>query len=190
MQCARCTSDAVTPTEQTEAAWNAKWRSLYARRARAITASLRRVFGDGPPDPEDVTQQAFAKLIAAPNRDKIANVDAFLWRTARNIVLNEKRAAKTAARYETDLTATYFSARSDTCDPESVVMAEKTLVAINALLLAMPENRRRAFMLHRVEGLNVSETARRLQLSRSATHKTLVRAFADLDRLLETLEDP
>lgn len=160
---------------------------LYDRHARVVTASIRRLFGNGPPDPEDVTQLAFQKLLERDDRHSIRNPEAFLWRTARNLLLNEKRSQGVRSKYDYDVEQLFFAPGGDKSNPECVVAAREQIHVINQALLAMPEKRRRAFMLHRVEGLNVSEVARRLGLSRTAVNKHLARAFATVDSVLQTL---
>ena len=52
--------------------------------------------------------------------------------------------------------------------------------AVNDLLAAMPENRRRALLLHRIEGLSIADVSRRLGLSYAATHEHIARGAADI----------
>src|SRR5262249_32309170 len=64
---------------------------LYGRYRTELIAFIRRKFGSGPPDPEDIAQQAFANFAAIGPRDSIANPRAFLFRTAHNIALNVRK---------------------------------------------------------------------------------------------------
>jgi len=53
----------------------------------------------------------------------------------------------------------------------------------------MPERRRRAFVLHRIEGLTITATGRQLKISATAARKHIARAMADIDeRLSENSE--
>ncbi|MGD1954218.1 MAG: hypothetical protein ACFBZ9_03055, partial [Sphingomonadales bacterium] len=38
-------------------------RTLYEQHSPVLIAALRKDFGDGPPDPEDIAHQAFQKII-------------------------------------------------------------------------------------------------------------------------------
>ena len=49
----------------------AKIDRLYRDHWVALVGSLRRTFGDGPPDPDDIAQQAFQKLI---ERDRLSDI--------------------------------------------------------------------------------------------------------------------
>ncbi|MEM7098400.1 MAG: sigma-70 family RNA polymerase sigma factor [Pseudomonadota bacterium] len=157
---------------------------LYANHAPVVSASIRRRFGDGPPDPDDITQLAFQKLLERNRPDEILNPQAFLLSTAKNLVLTEKRNQGVRTRYEPDVEEKFFTDRGDSLDPQRVVIAKEQLRLINQALDQMPRKRRRAFLLHRVEGLTVSEVGRRLDISRSAAQKHLVKAFAQIDTLL------
>ncbi|MEM8983004.1 MAG: sigma-70 family RNA polymerase sigma factor [Pseudomonadota bacterium] len=158
---------------------------LYRQYSVNLSTSLRRMFGDGPPDPSDVTQQAFQKLMERDGDEPVRDVKAFLWRTAKNIVISDKRRQSVQNRYEPDVEAKFFAGGGVILDPQRVLIAKDQLQRINEVLRKMPPKRRRAFILNRVEGLNVAEVGRRLGLSRSGAHKHIVKAFAQLDELLE-----
>ena len=156
----------------------------HSPREALLTAQLRRQFGDGPPDPEDIAQQAFQRLMERDGLDDIENLRAFLWRTSRNLLLNEKRSQKVRGRYDFEIESLYFPPGGDDLSPERVLLARQQLQSVNACLAAMSEKRRKALMLHRMEGLNVAAVARQLGVSRTAAAKHIARATADLDACL------
>ncbi|MEM8862595.1 MAG: sigma factor-like helix-turn-helix DNA-binding protein [Chloroflexota bacterium] len=51
---------------------------------------------------------------------------------------------------------------------------------MNQALGDMPAKRRRAFVLHKVDGLSVSEVARRLKIARSPAQKHINKATQDI----------
>lgn len=162
---------------------------LYTDNIARLIGALRKRFGDGPPDPSDVAQQAFQKLIERSDRPKIRNLEAFLWRTARNIMLKHKRSADVRSHRDFELEQIFFTPGGANLDPERVVSANEQLLLIQDIMKKMPLKRRSAFVLHRMDGLNVSETARRMKLSRTAVVKHLARAFADIDHALKLAND-
>ena len=131
-------------------------------------------------DPDDVAQQAFQKLIERGNIETISNLRAFVWRTARNIVLSTKRSATTRARYDYEVEQIYFPLKGDESTPERIILVREQLDTINEALRKMPEKRRRAIVLHRIEGLSVAEVGRRLGMSRQNAAKHLSKGMADL----------
>ena len=162
---------------------------LYTTHSKIITNLIRKHFGDGPPDPEDVTQAAFQKLIERSDLSDIRDLGGFLWQIARNLVLREKRSMHVRSRYDFEVEQIVFPQRGDVLPPERVLSAREQLKLINQALRAMPEKRRRSFILNRIEGLNVSAVARQLKLSRNAANKHIVRAVEEIDRHLDSIRD-
>lgn len=62
---------------------------LYERYRRELVAFVRMKVG-GPPEPEDVAQQAFVNYAALDDPAAVRNPRAFLYRTAANIVTNQR----------------------------------------------------------------------------------------------------
>lgn len=157
---------------------------IYRETLQSLTAMLRKSFGNGPPEPEDIAQQAYQRLLERARLDDIRNVEAFLWRTARNLFFNEQRRQVVRSRYDYELEQIYFPEQGFDSDPERVHLAEEQIGVIQRVLLAMPERRRRAFVLHRIEGLSIAATGRALKISATAAGKHIAKAMADIDRLL------
>ncbi|MEM1103733.1 MAG: sigma-70 family RNA polymerase sigma factor, partial [Pseudomonadota bacterium] len=159
---------------------------LYRDYAAPLSGLLRRAFGDGPPDPDDIAQEAFRKVIERGDLASIKNLKSFLWRTARNLVLNEKNREATRSRHDYEVEQLYFAVDGYGSTPETVISAREQVALINAALGRMPPKRRRAFVLHRVEGLTISAVGERLGVSRSAASKHISKAIADIDAALAT----
>ena len=153
---------------------------LYTTRAGKIAATLRKMFGDGPPDPNDVTQQAFENLMKRKDRSDIRDPGAFIWRTARNLILEEKRRDDIRSQYDYEIAHIFFPSQGVDSSPENIISAREQLKAINEALGKMPEKRRRAFILNRVEGLSISEVARQLRIARSPATRHVTRAMQDI----------
>ena len=136
-----------------------------------------------------MTQAAFEKLLERPDLSDVRDFGAFLWTIARNLVLREKRSIDVRSRYDFEIEEIYFQQKGDVLPPERVLLAREQLKLINKALREMPDRRRKAFILNRIEGLNVSSVARRLELSRTAANKHIVRAVADIDHCLNSASD-
>ncbi|MEM1191674.1 MAG: sigma-70 family RNA polymerase sigma factor [Pseudomonadota bacterium] len=162
---------------------------IYHKTIGPLAAMLRRHLGGGPPDPEDIAQQAYQKLIERPSLDDIVNVEAFLWRTARNLVYNERRVEAVRSRYDYELEHIFFTAEGADPGPERVVKAEAQLNVVREALLAMPERRRRIFLLHRIDGMSVAAAGREVGVGETAARKHIARAMADLDERLSEHRD-
>ncbi|MEM9758423.1 MAG: sigma-70 family RNA polymerase sigma factor [Pseudomonadota bacterium] len=154
---------------------------LYREHSRGLIASLRKTFGNGPPDPEDVAHQSFEKFLSRADRGDVENPKAFIWRIARNTFLNAIEREKVRSKYDFEIEHLYFPTRGDCTAVESQLAAREELRTINDTLRAMPERRRHAFILHRVEGLSVAEVARRLGMARSPTRRHINRAAHEIE---------
>ncbi|MEM6682745.1 MAG: sigma-70 family RNA polymerase sigma factor [Pseudomonadota bacterium] len=162
-------------------------KRLYSANVGRIAGALRKSFGDGPPDPDDISHFAFQKLLEHRKSNDVRNPEAFLWRTARNLVLNEKKRDTVRARYDFEVEQLFFAHGGDIFDPERLVSAKQQIKLMRQVIADMPYKRQTAFVLHRVDGLSISDVARRMALSRTAVTKHLARAFADIDAALQAL---
>ena len=150
------------------------WAVLFEEEAPRLMRFLRR-FGSRI-SPEDVRQEAFAKLVAS-NGD-IASPRAYLTATARNLALNDLRRQKIAA---TDAHADIETiAPAYTADPEAQLIAAEEAAAAETALNALDPRYRDALLLHIVEGLTQPEVAKRLGVSRRTVQRYIEAALAQL----------
>ena len=139
------------------------------------------MFGSGPPDPEDVAQQAFEKLLRHDYPSKpIRNVKAYIWLIARNIIVSDLRKQKTARQRDQDYSAHHFDDRGYLLSPERVLESREQIKRAELRLAAMPPQRRKAFTLVRFENMTQLEAAQRLGISRPAVTKHIAKATKEL----------
>lgn len=155
---------------------------LYSRHASNLLGYLRKLVGSGPPDPQDVVHASFEKLASIDCPESIENPHAFLWRTAQNILSSEKRSASVRARHSVNVADVFYSDSGSGAGPERVLLAYKELSAVVAALECMPTQRRTVFLMSRVDGLSLTEIAKRLGISRPAVSKRLLLALKELRR--------
>jgi RNA polymerase sigma-70 factor (ECF subfamily) len=157
---------------------------LYASSADELSAYLRKIYGDGPPDPEDVAQQAFERLARYEDINGIKNLKAFLWRTARNLLLTHRRDSDTRSKYDYEIEHLFCAAKGSEASPQRVLEVRQQLNIIEKTLAEMPQKRRDAFLLHRVEGLTLTDTGKCLGVTRHAIVKHIARASVDIETAL------
>lgn len=155
--------------------------SLYQEYYAQLVTTLRKMYGDDPPDPEDVANEAFKRVVARDDVESINNLRAFVWRIAKNVVLKTRRDSANRSRQDFEVESILFPEKSYESTPERIIEAREQLRAINLLLRAMPETRRQAFILHRIEGLSITDTARTLGMSRPGAAKHIARAAAQIN---------
>ena len=157
---------------------------LYTDCFEQLVAYLRARFGPGPPEPEDVAQRAFGKLSDIKNLFEIVNKKAYLWRIACNIAISEKRTSKIRVKNNIETKTLFSYAEGYGPTPEQVLETKEQMALALSALRKMPGQRRRAFILTRIEGLTHSEASKRLGISRPAVSKHVARATADLYAVL------
>jgi RNA polymerase sigma factor (sigma-70 family) len=158
---------------------------LYARHWGELCHYIKKQFGAGPPDPEDVAQEAFMKFAAVHDRDAIDNARAYLFRTAHNVFVDEHRrlALRRASPRDTEAQPV-----SDDRTPERVLVGQERLEVLARSLRAMPEARQRSFLLNRLHGLSCAAIARMTGYSESAVKKHIGLALAELEAAVTETE--
>jgi len=158
---------------------------LYARHWSELCHYIKKHFGAGPPDPEDVVQETFIKYAAIGDLQAIDNPRAYLFRTAHNVLVDERR--KLAVRRATPGDGEPVPMRDDRT-PERVLVGRERLQVLRRTLHAMPEARRRSFLLNRLQGLSAAAVARMTGYSESAVKKHIGLALADLEAAVTDAE--
>ncbi|MEM6817730.1 MAG: sigma-70 family RNA polymerase sigma factor [Pseudomonadota bacterium] len=165
----------------------ARVSAVYEEYFDELVTGIRARFGEGPPDPTDVAQESFRRVFEHPQLSLVGNLRAFLWRTARNLTIDIRKSAQVRNRYDFEVEQLFFPLRGDNCSPETVIDARAQLKVINEVLRCMPERRRTAFILRRIDGLTMDEVGRRLGIGRTAAAKHVSKADAELNyQLLES----
>jgi RNA polymerase sigma factor (sigma-70 family) len=158
---------------------------LYARHWGELCHYIKKHFGPGPPDPEDVAQDAFMKFAAIDDREAIDNPRAYLFRMAHNILVDEHRRLALRRANPGD---TETRPASDDRTPERVLVGRERLEILTGCLRAMPAARRRSFLFNRLQGLSCAAIARMTGYSESAIKKHIDLALKDLEASLSQAE--
>jgi RNA polymerase sigma factor (sigma-70 family) len=158
---------------------------LYARHWGELCHYIKKQFGAGPPDPEDVAQEAFMKFAAVDDRNAIDNPRAYLFRTAHNVFVDEHRrlVLRRASPSNTEARPV-----SDDRTPERVLVGKERLEILARSLRAMPAVRRRSFLLNRLQGLSCAAIARMTGYSESAVKKHIGLALTELEAAVTAAE--
>jgi RNA polymerase sigma-70 factor (ECF subfamily) len=157
---------------------------LYRNYRDGLVRYLAVRFGRGPPDPEDIAQAAFVKLISSPVTD-LVDPRAYIFTLASNLAIDQHRQV---ARQSGIDHAGVSDDVPAACSSEKIVMGWQRLALLEKALEAMPKLRRRIFLLTRIEGLPPREIARRFAISENAVHKHVSRALQDCAAALERAE--
>ena len=135
---------------------------LYRRHWKEICVYLRRRFGAGPPEPEDIAQAAFLRLSGRGETEDLANPRAFLYRVAHNLAIEEHRREVARRRAEAD---DETDAETDDFDPERVSIGRERRRLLETAFATLDPRTRQILIMSRQDGLSSAEIARRLGLS-------------------------
>ncbi|WP_165793476.1 RNA polymerase sigma factor [Hyphococcus luteus] len=130
---------------------------LYRAHFAALVANIRKSFGSGPPEPEDVVQSAFAKYAALENPQDIKDPRSFIFIAARNLVLDAKRSGKVADAYIAEQIALDAELRLEEITPERVVVAKERFETLIATMQELPHKQQVILAMSRVEGKSYRE---------------------------------
>jgi RNA polymerase sigma factor (sigma-70 family) len=126
----------------------------------------------------DVVQESYARVLGMGARTLVQDMRALLFRTGKNIVIDDSRRRKVEARMADTLGL--LVQQSDAPSADRAVSARQQLERLTARLAMLPRRRREAFILVRVYGFTHAEAAAHQGVSIGAIEKHVVRAVCDL----------
>lgn len=153
---------------------------LYRDYRDELCRKLRRMFGSGPPDPEDAAQTAFVRLASMDDPGRVLNPRAFLFTTARNIVLDHKRSQGVQFEYARNAIATGAHENLDELTPEHVYLHRERFEIVRRTLEKLPEKQKVVLNLHRNHGYTYQQIARETGWSYGDVHRQMDAALATL----------
>lgn len=120
----------------------------------------------------DVAQESYARLLAVQRSgETIAEPRALLYRTARNLVIDQHR--RTSVRGEADDSSLDTLAAPPAFEPEVAAASAQSVHAMLATINALPLRCREAFVLHKFDGLSQQEVAQQMGISLKMVEKHL-----------------
>lgn len=120
----------------------------------------------------DITQETFTRVIKANQKNKIKNERAFLYRVAKNIMIDQ-------FRQNTKFTQVSFDEDShieNTNNSEIEIIQEDQQKLLREEIDNLAKKRKQAFVLHIMEGYSRQEVASMMGLSLNAVEKHISRA--------------
>ncbi|MFN3436532.1 MAG: RNA polymerase sigma factor [Acidovorax sp.] len=127
----------------------------------------------------DLTQESFVRvLVALSSGQAVLDMRALLYRTARNLVIDQHRRA--AHRQHEDIDAIPEGQQPpapEHLQPEEALASQQVIRAYIATIEGLPVRCREAFVLHIFGECSHAEVAMRMSISVSAVEKHIVRAM-------------
>ena len=150
-------------------------------RAPLVAYFLKRVRDRA--EAEDLTQEAFVRLVRNPDRHQGAAIHAYVFTIAANLLKDRARARAVRAGDHAplhELPDGAVPALVEEFSPERVLLAKESLAEVLDALAEMGERTRDIFILSRLENLPQREIAALYGISVSAVEKHVIRAMAHL----------
>jgi len=133
-------------------------------------------------DIDDLLQEVYMRLTAAAQKEIPAQTKAFVFSTARNLLIDRVRREQVVPiEAVADLDA--LGVAIDEPGPDRSVMARDELRRVQAALDRLPPRAREALLLRRVDGLSRAEIAQRMGIGEGTVKEYLsesVCALADM----------
>jgi RNA polymerase sigma-70 factor (ECF subfamily) len=161
--------------------------ALYLQHRADLARFLAARTGDRQ-DAEDIVQELWLK-VRSVDSGPVANGRAYLYRMAQNLVLDRarergRRAAREQAWQREEIGHQAGEPADSRADPETEAVEREEVARVASAIAALPEGARRAFRLHKIDGLSHAEVAERLGISRSGVEKHIAVAMKHLRQLL------
>tara|TARA_R110000868_G_scaffold25761_7_gene100132 strand:+ start:1148 stop:1675 length:528 start_codon:yes stop_codon:yes gene_type:complete len=139
---------------------------------------------------EDLLQELWVRT-QTQSTGPVANGRAYLFRMAQNLVidkLREKQRRMARERrwsdQETDFAAAGIEPADQRRTAEEAMLDREEIAALVSAVTTLPEGARRAFELHKLDGMSHAEVAARLGISKSGVEKHMAVAMKYLRRAL------
>jgi RNA polymerase sigma-70 factor (ECF subfamily) len=137
---------------------------------------------------EDLTQDVFERVLRTFENEPILNAEALVFRIAVNLLRDRARRLQRRGVQEPippEAIAEFADALTEDLSPERVVIGERTLQEVLAILDELGERTRAMFYLYRLEHLKIREIAEMYGISESAVEKQVAKALLHLTQRLQ-----
>ncbi len=161
------------------------FEQLYRVYWQDLCGHLRRVFGAGPPEPEDAVQAAFIRFAALEEPQRVRNPRAFLLVTARNIILDQKRRSGRHLDYAKAVLAENSGPQLDDLSPERVLIEKERFEVINEVFQTLPHKQQVILTLRRRYNYTYKQISDETGWSYGDVYRQMDKALASLSQALK-----
>ena len=163
--------------------------TLYDHHRAELLRFLTARTGDAT-EAEDILQDVWIRASGQPPAS-IEHWRAFLFRTTHNLIIDRvrsRRRREARERHWIESVHGPLFGGEEVADPteaaDRVIEANEEVRRLAAAIETLPDGARRAFELHKLDGLSHAEVAARLGISRSGVEKHMAVAMKHLRRAL------
>lgn len=124
---------------------------------------------------KEVAQEAYVRLLKLDQPGAVGFLRAFLFKTAANLAVDRIRHEQMARRVARD--SKFLEELSAQPTPEKLVTDAQELKLVERLIDELPPKCRRAFLLHKVYGLDFADIAKQMGLGERMVRTYVCRAI-------------
>ena len=140
----------------------------------AVRAWLKRTMNVD--DVEDIIQESYCRIAGLTDVSHIRNGRAYLFTTARMLVLERIRRARVVS-IDTAFELEKFDPVDEGPSPEQVTSSHQELRRVKRLIDSLPERCRDVFRMRKIDGLSQREVATRLNVSEHTVENDVVKGL-------------
>ncbi len=126
---------------------------------------------------DDIVQEVYCRLLRLADIGHIDDPRAYLFRSARNVVLEQVRKSRVVS-IMTVQNLDELGVADRGPSPESAASSRAELTRVLALIDGLPERCRQVFEMRKVHGLSQAETARALSVSENIVEKETAKGLS------------
>lgn len=179
-------SVALTGAQQDVCAARAGFlKDLYRNNYRELVGRLRKLYGNGPPEPEDLAQAAFTQIAAMDDVSLIRSPRAFLFRTAINLSLNAKDRQKRAKAFLDAVSVDNSEPALEENTPESVFIGKQAIGTLGEALKALTYKQKEIILRSRFRGETYAEIKAATGWSEADISRQLNHALAAIQQAMK-----
>lgn len=134
---------------------------------------------------QDVIQETYARAIEVDSRIKIINKRAYLYKMARNIVIDEIKKNKNISKVAYEDNSNIIPASEQ---PEEIILNQSLENNLMDIVKTLPSRSKQAFILHTIDGYSRKEIALKMGITINAVEKHITRATMKIQEKLEEVE--
>jgi len=181
LPCDHCATETITQPAQVTSANNSSrlLNRLYRDCHKELRNLIHRIVNGGPPDPEDVVQEAFTALARMDNLTQLDDPKAYVYRIAINVSHRSISHQVKTRDYLTQQVDGLEESRDD-CSPERIAVSQQFVERVTAGLNRLTHKQRQLVIMSRIQGMTYEQI-------QHTTGWSLADISRQLNQALETL---
>lgn len=162
--------------------------ALYRQHWRDLCRRLRRIYGNGPPEPEDLAQAAFEKFARLEDQARILHPRAFLLRIAINLGLNAVDRIRTARSFVERELAENSEPILEENSPEDVYSMQERMDVVERAMASLSAKQKEIVVRSRIRGETYAQISEETGWSPADISRQLNAALKTLQQVMAEAE--